>query len=423
MSFAYLLESFPDPTKTFVFREVAEAVRQGLEPLIYSIREPSAEERARHEGVELPVVYLPREAELREVVEAQRGTFSARQRRELSYWRSVKGDSTRVFEALWLGRELQKRGVRHMHAHFAGIAARTAWLVRRLWGIRYSFTGHADDVFSPEAREISLARLVEDARFVATETDYSRARLEGEYPAARGKTFRVFNGIGQECFERVEPKRSDVARVVSVGRLVEKKGFPMLLAACAELNKQGMPLALEIIGGGPMEAALRARVAELGLEEVVTLHGAQPQSVVRAHLASARVFALAAQREGDGGSDNLPTVIMEAMAARLPVVSTRVAGIPEMVEEGVTGSLVPEGDVLAFASVLAEYLADPDRGALHGEAGEQRAREKFGIAASVRELARLLARKAGVIFPGAALAENPELKVSFFQRMKYWWSR
>jgi glycosyltransferase involved in cell wall biosynthesis len=430
MSFAYLLESFPDPTKTFVFREVAEAARQGLGPLIYSVRQPSTEERALYEGSTLPVVYLPSEPELRSHVETERASFSARQRRELSRWRNVKGDSTRVFEALWLGRQLRSRGIRHVHAHFAGLAARTAWLLRRLWGISYSFTGHADDIFSPEPREISLGRLADDARFIATETDYSRNRLESEFAAARGKTFRVFNGIGEECFDHRQkitgalvPDPDAPPKIVSVGRLVEKKGFPTLLAASALLRDRGKAFALEVIGAGPLEAALRARVAELHLTAHVTLHGAQPQSFVRARLASARAFALAAQREGDGGSDNLPTVIMEAMASALPVVSTRIAGIPEMVDEGVTGLLVTEGDAPALADALAAYLDDAPRATTHGAEGKIRAREKFGIAASVAALSHLLARHAAVPFPPAAIARDPALRVPWFARLRCWLRR
>lgn len=423
MSFAYLLESFPDPTKTFVFREVAEAVQQGLEPLIVSVREPSAEERSLQEGCDLPVVYLPPEAELRHFVETERSSFSSRQRRELSHWRSVKGDSNRVFEALWLGRELRARRIRHVHAHFAGLAARTAWLLRRLWGITYSFTGHADDVFSPEPREISLEKLVADARFVATETDYSRSRLESEFPTARGKIFRVFNGIGGECFERRQeitgirvPRTDEPPLVVSVGRLVEKKGFPSLLQACEILSRQGVSLRLEIIGGGPLEAELRSQITALGLGAVVTLHGAKPQSFVRARLVAARVFALAAQREGDGGSDNLPTVIMEAMAAGLPVVSTRVAGIPEMVDDGRTGALVAEGDVAALAEALAMYLTDPMKALTQGEEGIKQARAKFDIGASVAVLAALLAQKAGVVFPKISVQRQPALHLPWWRR-------
>ncbi len=386
-AFAYLHECFPEYTKTFVYREVAAMPGQ---PLVFSVREPQAADRAKMEALDVAVRYLPLEGDLREIIERERGGFSSRQRRALSHWRGQKGDSTRIFEALWLGRELRRLGVRHVHAHFAGLAARTAWLVRELWGIGYSFTGHADDIFSPEERPISLEMLVRDARFIATETDYSRRWLEEKYAPARGKTHRVFNGIAPAGF----PARAMLAgppRILSVGRLVEKKGFPTLLAACALLRERGVDFRCDIIGDGPLRAALAARIAGLGLANQVALPGPRPQSEVRELLASARVFALAAQREGDGGSDNLPTVLMEAMSAGVPIVATRIAGIPEMVDDGETGYLTAEKDAAAFADRLAILLTDASLAAQLGENGRQRAGSKFSIANTSAELARLIA--------------------------------
>ncbi len=386
-AFAYLHECFPEYTKTFVYREVAAMPG---EPFVFSVREPESEDRAKMEALAVDVRYLPPEAELRAQIEGERGSFSKQQRRALSHWREKKGDSTRVFEALWLGRELRALGVRHVHAHFAGLAARTAWLVRELWGIGYSFTGHADDIFSPEERPISLAMLVRDARFIATETDYSRRWLEEKYSTARGKTHRVFNGIALAGF----PPRVALAgppRILSVGRLVEKKGFPTLLAACALLRDRGVGFRCDIVGDGPLRATLTTQIAALGLSAQVALLGPRPQSEVRQLLATARVFALAAQREGDGGSDNLPTVLMEAMAAAVPVVSTRVAGIPEMVVEGETGHLVAEQDAPAFADALALFLADAALAEQMGKSGRRRAEEKFAVAQTSATLANLLA--------------------------------
>ncbi len=286
MSFAYLHECFPDPTKTFVYREVAQMVKMGMEPVIFSVREPSAEEKALMGAHDFQVRYLPEETELRALIERERDSFSRGQRRELSHWRAQKGGSNRVFEALWLGRELRRLGVRHVHAHFAGLAARTAWLVRRLWGIGYSFTGHADDIFSPEEKPISLAMLVHDARFIATETDYSRERLERDYPDAKGKTFRVFNGIhfDEAQVKADEPEfngTEEPPRIVSVGRLVEKKGFPDLLRACALLRERGVKFGCDIVGGGPLDSALRAMVSELGLGDCVVMHGPRATSKTR----------------------------------------------------------------------------------------------------------------------------------------------
>lgn len=412
MSFAYLHECFPDPTKTFVYREVAAMAELGMAPVVFSIRRPTEEERHRMEAMEFETRYLPTESELRALIEKERDSFSSSQRKALSHWRSQKGDSTRVFEALWLGRELKRLGIRHVHAHFAGMASRTAWLIRELWGIGYSFTGHADDIFSPEQKPITLEMLVRDARFIATETDYSRNRLEQEFPVARGKTHRVFNGI--QFYAAIEgafagDQSSKPPRIVSVGRLVEKKGFPDLIRVCAKLRDDGVAFGCDIVGAGPLETELRALISDLGIAEHVTLHGAKAQSFVRRVLAESQVFALAAQMEGDGGSDNLPTVIMEAMAAGLPVVSTRIAGIPEMVEEGQTGKLVDSRNIEELAVALKFYLDDRNAAKAHGMVGREQAHRKFAVQTSAKELARLLVG-AGIKAPDAALAHDPALR-------------
>jgi glycosyltransferase involved in cell wall biosynthesis len=201
-----------------------------------------------------------------------------------------------------------------------------------------------------------------------------------------------------------------------VGRLVEKKGFPDLLRACALLRGRGVEFGCDIVGGGLLDATLRGMIEELGLGDCVVMHGPQQQSYVRALLAKARVFALAAQREGDGGSDNLPTVIMEAMVASLPVVSTKVAGIPEMVDDGETGSLVAEHDPASLADALASYLANAALAMQFGAKGLERAKEKFSITNSAITLARLLTSRAGVRAPDAAFTRVPALHIPFWRR-------
>ena len=167
-----------------------------------------------------------------------------------------------------------------------------------------------------------------------------------------------------------------------------------------------------------MESELRQMLEEHRLNGLVVLHGAQPQRIVWQLLRRSRAFALAAQIEGDGGSDNLPTVIMEAMAAGLPVVSTKVAGIPEMVDDGVTGKLVPPGDLGAFVDALAFYLANPEKAQANGAEGKRRCIAKFDVRASAKRLAELLVHEAGVRAPDRAIETCPELK-----SRAGWWRR
>ena len=396
-SFAYLFERFPSFVQTFVYREAAEMVRRGMAPWLVSIRRPDDPVDLAAE-MAAEVFYLPEEKALRAEVDAQRaaGKLDRRARRAMARQRAA-GDSQRIFEAIWLAPRLRERGVRHVHAHFGGVAARTAWWLRELGGFSYSFTGHANDIFCATDFPVSHADLVAGARFVVTETDHARRWMEATYPAARGRIFRVFNGIALDGFLPRETA-GEVPRILAVGRYVEKKGVGDLIAACALLRDRGVAFACEIVGGGPLEAELLGQIEARQLGGMVRLLGPRPQTEVRRLLAQAQLFVLPCVVEADGGSDNLPTVIIEAMLAGVPVISTTVAGVPEMIAAGEDGLLTPPGDPAALAAALERLVL--------GERLATRARQsavaKFSVETTVRELQCLLIRQAPIFVPEAA---------------------
>ena len=408
MSFAYLFERFPSFVQTFVYREAVEMVRQKMEPMLVSIRRPD-DPGELAERLDVDIFYAPEEKELRAQVDAQRAA------RKLA-WRSHKAipkhraepDAQRMFEAIWLAPLLKKRGVRHVHAHFGGVAARTAWWLRELFGVSYSFTGHANDIFCDTDFPVSNEMLVSGAKFVVTETDYARRWMEKRYPFAVGRVFRVFNGIAMDRFPPRRPA-GPVPRIVSVGRYVEKKGFGDLIEACRLLRERGVEFACDIIGGGPLEAVLREQIAVAGLEDRVRLLGPRAQAAVRDALAGAQIFALACVPDSEGGSDNLPTVIMEAMAVGLPIVSTNLAGVPEMLTSGREGFLTAPQDPAAFADALEKLLRDSQLAERCGEAGRTSAVAKFSSEKTTRELKHLLAQHARVVLPAAAMEFDPAM--------------
>ena len=416
-SFAYLFERFPSFVQTFVYREAAEMVRRGMEPWLVSIRRPDDPVDLTAE-MDAEVFYLPEEKTLRGEVDARRaaGTLRWRVRRAMSRHRGAK-DSQRMFEAIWLAPRLRERGVRHVHAHFGGVAARTAWWLRKLFGFTYSFTGHANDIFCATDFPVSNADLVRGARFVVTETDHARRWMEEKYPSAQGRIFRVFNGIALDGFPARVPA-SGVPRILSVGRYVEKKGFSDLIEACRLLRERGFSFVCEIVGGGPLERDLQAQIDAAQLGGMVQLLGPHPQAEVRRLLARAQIFVLACVVEADGGSDNLPTVIMEAMAAGVPVISTRVAGVPEMIADGEDGLLAPPNDPASLAAAMEKLLRDPKLADRLAASARQSAAEKFSIGSTTRELQHLLIRHAGIVPPEAARRLDSTLPApSFFTRV------
>lgn len=415
-SFAYLFERFPSFTQTFCFREVEEMFRQKMAPAVYSIR-PADEGSAFAPELVKTVRYLPSDEELTRQVKALRAEhrISSDIWRHFSTW-GDRGDKTRLYEAAWLGLELRRQGIRHVHAHFAGMAARTAFWLKQFYKIGYSFTGHANDVFCESDFPVSLADLVREARFVVTETDFSRDWMRGKFADHARKIHRVYNGIQVEKFAPASFEEGGVPKIVSVGRLIEKKGFADLIAACAILKKEGVPFYCRIIGSGPLEEALREQIAQLGLRQEVALEGARREEEVVRFLRGARVFALACARERDGGMDNLPTVIVEAMACALPVVSTRLAGIPEMIVENETGRLTGENDPAAFAAALRDLLCDRDLAQRLGRSGRDLALRKFSIETTTRDLKKLLVRRGRVLPPTGALAREPGLAADAARR-------
>jgi len=410
-SFCYLFERFPSFVQTFVYREAVEMVRQRMNPLLVSIRRPDDPANLA-EKLDEEILYLPEEKPLRNEVDRRRETkqLTAKAHRAIPRHRG-ENDSQRMFEAVWLGPLLLKAGIHHVHAHFGGMAARTAWWLRRLYGIRYSFTGHANDIFCATEFPVSNADLVRDADFVVTETDFARRWMEEKYPFARGKVHRVFNGIAFEGFPPRE-QAGPIPRIVSVGRYVEKKGFGDLIEACAALAREGRSFECQIIGGGPLHNELQAQIDRLQLGACVKLLGPKPQGEVRALLAGAAVFALACVPEEGGGSDNLPTVIMEAMACGVPVVSTTLAGVPEMIADGQSGLLVSPKDPASLARAIARLLEDPALGERLGSAGHIEANEKFDVAKSAAQLKRLLAETGRVTVPAAAKEFDPSWRLA-----------
>jgi colanic acid/amylovoran biosynthesis glycosyltransferase len=389
--FAYLFERFPSFGQTFCYREVAELYRQGITPPIFSIRNPKDEPAQDWDArIVRPVHYLPEESELLDHIRraSKKGRLAPEIIAAVDEW-GRRADFLRLYQAVYVGLRLQEAGIVHTHAHFAGMAARTAFWIAKFFPITFSFTAHANDIFAPRKFEIGLDKLVGAACLVVTETDYSEKFLRGRFPEHADRIHRIYNGLNLAEFGRANFS-ADPPLIVAIGRLIAKKGFANLIRACARLVERRRLFRCEIFGEGPLEKELRAQIEELGLQERIQLLGPKPQHELRARLTGASVFVLPSVPEPDGGMDNLPTVIMEAMATGLPVVSTRIGGIPEMVIENETGFLVQPGDVPALGGTVERVIGDRSLAQKLGQSGYERAQKLFSIEKNVRELCALI---------------------------------
>jgi len=389
--FAYLFERFPSFGQTFCYREIAELDRQDIAPPIFSIRNPK-DERPQDWDTRIVerVHYLPDEKELLEEARraAKKGKIGADVVAAMDEW-GRRTDFLRLYQAIYVGLRLRQMGIDHVHAHFAGMAARTAFWINQFFSITFSFTAHANDIFSPRQFEIGLDKLVDKASTIVTETDYAARFLRERFSDRADRVHRIYNGLDLAEFGQADFS-STPSLIIAVGRLIPKKGFGDLIRACALLAARGKSFRCEIIGEGPLKHELRRQIDEMYLQNSVELTGAKPQTQLRGRLAAANVFVLPSVIDPDGGMDNLPTVIMEAMATGLPVVSTNIAGIPEMIIENETGFLIQPGDAVAMADAIETMIDDCSSAARLGQSGYERARTLFSIEKNVRELCVLL---------------------------------
>ncbi len=421
----YIFERFPTFTQTFCVREILELERMGVRPLIFSIHD-TRDEAVRHYPEELleRVHFLPPEEELIAKVLKWKDANLLPQSVVLTLrqW-GERPDKNRVYEAAYICHVLQEMGgdaPRHAHAHFAGVAARTCWWLRKFRGVSYSFTAHANDIFCGGETVIPcLPALFDEASLIVTVSDYTARQLRQDLPAHAGRIHRVYNGLDLQPFidARARSERTRAAGgILSVGRLIEKKGYDDLITACGILRDRGIAFHCRIVGEGPLEEALREQISKLKLGDRVTLAGPQRMSeIIRLLAEETQIFALACKTEHDGGKDNLPTVLMEAMAAGIPCVSTRLAGVPEMVVEGVTGLLSEEQQPEAFADHLARLLRDPALCGRMGEAGLEHARTHFAKEQTAVRLLRLFAERGSLRFD-AGLALKHRLLSRYARR-------
>ncbi|MBE2234841.1 MAG: glycosyltransferase [Anaerolinea sp.] len=395
---AYILKMYPRFSETFIVNEILELERQGVDVRIYSLRKP--DDGRFHPNlarVKANVVYAPQYPQMEpERVRAAHLAVAAARPAEYAALRAHAEGLAQPFglkrflQAGVIAAHLLRQPVDALHAHFASSATRVANMAARLTGIPYSFTAHAKDIFHQEVSPASLQAKMADARFVVTVSRFNQAYLRQIQNGGGGDVRCLYNGVDLRHFKPNPRVAREPGLILSVGRLVEKKGFALLLHACALLAQRGLDFRCQIIGGGEQHAALTRLIGELGLAGHVTLAGPQPQDAVLAAYQRAALFALPCIVAADGNRDGLPTVLLEAMATGLPVVASTVTGNPEIVEHGVDGLLVPPEDAPALADALARLLQDQAlRGAL-GAAARRKVERCFDVRHNVAQLRQWL---------------------------------
>ena len=420
-SIAYLGRILPALSETFVVREIAALRFLGarikpfsLYPPEAAVAHPEAPELAR----EVTVLYRP----VTPLFWLAHLFFLLRYPRR--YWHCLVRYALRAPEP-WRNRRrclafwamapytawhLRRAGVQHLHAHFANAPASLALPAAHLAGISFSFTVHAHDLFIDQ---LLLPAKLEAAAFVAGISRFNLGFLQQHFSAAADARLElVRNGIDPERF-RPEPHPTGTPPLIlAVGRLVETKGFHVLVAACARLRQEGRDCRCLIVGEGPEAEPLQQLVVDLGLDDRVELPGRlQPEALLPLFRSADLLAMPACVRNSD--QDGIPTVLIEALAMEIPVVATRVSGIPELVRDGDTGLLVAPDDPEALAAALGRLLADHGLGRRLAAAGRELVVAEFN---SQRSAVRMLQLFAGAIDSRQkqALINRAKVEISSF---------
>ncbi|GAB3208557.1 glycosyltransferase [Marinactinospora thermotolerans] len=387
----YVLKMYPRFSETFVVTEVLAREARGADIELFSLRLPN--DGRFHDTlsrVQAPVTYLPhtrlRAAELWETLAR---VNALRPIGPDALTALLAADARDAAQAMELAVHVTERGITHLHAHFGSVATTVARLTSLITGVPYSFTAHAKDIFHASVEPADLAAKLADAHHVVTVSDYNVGHLTDRYGSAARRVYRVYNGLDLSA----HPYRDPVDRlplIAAVGRLVEKKGFDVLLEACALLVARGVRFRCRIAGTGALAGELTALAERLGLAGTVEFTGPLPQPRVRELVGAAAVFAAPCVVGSDGNADGLPTVLLEAMALGTPCVSTDVTGIPEVVRDGETGLVVAQRDPAALADALAALLADPTLRVGLARAGRALVEREFDAAVQAGRLDALL---------------------------------
>ena len=396
---AYVTGEYPRATDTFIQREIAALRRRGVEVFTCSIRKTGAEHHVGPEQQEefrrtfyvIAAAKSPLRligAHVASLLQSPGCYFSAL---KLAWKTSPPGLRAFVWqmfyfaEAALLSQHLRKNGVVHLHNHIATASCTVAMLASKMGGFPYSFTIHGPGIFfEPEYWRID--EKIAQASFVACISDFCRSQCMMFSDRAHWSKLHIIHcGIDPAKYEEQGQRDDTSPHLVFVGRLAGVKGVPMLFEALTQVLTDVPDLRVTMVGDGPERKDLEVQAKQRGLDQVVSFAGYQSQAAVADILRQADMLVLPSFAEG------VPVTLMEAMAARLPVLTTVVGGIPELVEDGQSGFLVPPGNVQKLADRLKDLLGDPDMRARMGAHGRAKVVEEFDLDKEAGRLHRLMA--------------------------------
>lgn len=395
---AYITKMFPRLSETFILNEILELENLGAEITIFSAKKPN-------EGI-----FHPQLANLQANVFYLEGLEPKKWVNWLGdVWDRISVDKSRlwdsveeaiiardinrleiVFHSAWVGAKIKELGIQHIHAHFASLPSTIAYYAGQITGVPFSFTAHAKDIYVYQNDEYQLTDKLKAAESIITVTNYNKKYLAEKMAGGNSDKIKVvYNGIDIDKFSFIDDKNRQHNLILGIGRLVPKKGFDLLLRACKILKDNNISFKCLIVGDGTDANDLQALRNDLDLRDEVEFLGAKKQDEIIILMQKGTLMCLPCRIAEDGNRDALPTVILEALACGLPVISTNISGIPEIVDNEKDGILIEPEDCEKLAGQLKRLLKSEKLRRQFAREGQKKALARFDLKKNIKQLLKL----------------------------------
>lgn len=382
---AYILLWFPQPSETFIFKEVVNLWNMGMPLKVFTLygektRNLSPEMASvshRMERLGIPFIGTGLKDVLRWWKRNPPLTSELLRTVPIRRWNGFEKGGENLwafFCGFHLARRFEEEGIEHIHAPWASGPATAAWIASHLTGIPFSFTARAWDIYPPDG---ALKEKLRDATFIRSETRANIAYLSAYSGVSEDKIYLTYNGVPLKPSIEAPVSMKPPYRLLALGRFVGKKGYDFLLHACRILKESGVDFHLTLAGGGPRMSQLQYLAWKLGITDRVSFPGFIPYDLVPELFSSTDIFLMPSIIHKSGDRDGIPTVLMEALVHRVPVIATDVSGIGELVENHVTGLLIPEKNPEAIADAVKEFIADRDSALRMAANGREKVLKQF----------------------------------------------
>jgi glycosyltransferase involved in cell wall biosynthesis len=401
MKIAYVLDTFPVLTQTFILNEIVELIKRGHDIQIFSLFHPS-EDIVHEEVYEYKLLgrthyftprFILRKNPLRFTENFVKAVLQSLRARRISRNELIADAQLAYFATI-----MEEKGVELIHAHFAGVGT-TARRLSEITNFPYTFTTHAFDIFLNVDRE-ELKKNIEKTSYVLTISQYNKDYLLDLCGREFENKIKIVHcGIDIKKFspKRKEIGRPDNFRILTISRLVEKKGIPYLIEALFLLKRRGKTFTVTIVGDGPQRKIIEELIQKYELENYFVLRGYVKSNEVINFLSNVHVFVLPCIVASNGDRDGIPVALIEAMAMEVPVISTNVSGIPELIKNKQTGLAVQEKDVESLAHAIEQLMENKNFREELGKNGRKKVIEEFNIKRNVMELIKIFKEEKGGI--------------------------